>query len=263
MGRAVGNATAKPLAEGLHRFGPVTSHTAINPGALAIIGFLLILVGFVLAFYGRKLWTPFMSLVGAIIGGSIGFIVGGFYAPNGYLVALVLGLVGSILGSILFNYLVKIALALIAAAIPATLTYFAMNPNPVADQTAQDPAVIAAILVLLVVFAIAYYFVEELIGVVTALVGGFLLGIGAFLATGNGGLALGGGAVVFLVGAIVQTLAIRTAKKGGVWRLRRARAAANAPVAYGPPAGPPRAPPAPPRTPPPTTPASPPPPPPP
>ncbi|TLZ50820.1 MAG: hypothetical protein E6K18_06445 [Methanobacteriota archaeon] len=222
--------------------------TAINPTTLLILGILLIVVGLVLAFFGRKVWTPFMSFVGAIIGGTVGYIIGGFYAPSGYVVALVLGLIGSILGSILFNYLVKIALALITAAIPATLTYYAMGGNAVSDQTARDTPVIVAILVLVLVFAIAYYFVEELIGVVTALVGGALLGVGIFLATGSGTYALGGGAGVFLAGSILQTMAIRAAKKGSVWRLRRARAARAAPAPYvPPPSSPPMAaPPAPP-----------------
>ncbi len=219
---------------------------AINPGTLAIIGILLILVGFALAFLGRKLWTPFMSLVGAILGGTVGYLIGGFYAPSGYVVALVLSMIGAVLGSILFNYLVKIALALIAAAIPAILAYRAMNPNPRLDQSAQDTAVIVAILVLLVVFALAYYFVEELIGVVTSLVGGFLLGAGVFLAMNDGGLAIGSGAIVFVVGALVQTLAIRTAKRQGAWRIR---ATQTPPVP--PPPEPSAAPPTPPAAPPP------------
>jgi hypothetical protein len=211
---------------------------AINATSLLILGGLLVVVGLVLAFVGRKVWTPFMSFVGAVAGGTVGYLVGAYYAPGSYFAALVLGIIGSILGSILFNYLVKIALALITAAIPATLVYFWMRGNPVADQTAQDTPVIVAILVLVVVFAIAYYFVEELIGVVTALVGGFLLGIGVFLVGLSQDMppaalatpAIGAGGLVFLVGSIVQTLAIRAAKKGSVWRLRRARATAAAPA---------------------------------
>lgn len=207
----------------------MTSHLT---GALAIIGVLLILAGLGLAFAGRKLWTPFMSLVGAILGGAVGYIVGVYYVGAG-LGPLLLGLIGSVLGSILFNYLVKIALALIAAGIPAILTYYALGGNTAADQTAQDTPVIVAILILLIVFAFAYYLVEELIGVVTALVGGFLLGAGVFLVGGSTSLALGTGALVFLVGALLQTFAIRAAKKGSAWRppWRRARVAPAAPRA--------------------------------
>ena len=230
--------------------------TAINAGALTIIGVILILVGLALAFWGRKVWTPFMSLVGAVIGGSVGYIIGGFYASSGYVVALALALIGSVLGSILFNYLVKIALALIAASIPAVLAYFALRGDPIRDPAAQDTSVIVAILVLLTVFVIAYYFVEELIGIVTSLVGGFLLGAGVFLAMNAFGLALGSGVGVFILGSIVQTLAIRTAKRGSVWRLRRARA-----VPVGPPPPPPPPPqvlraPAPPPAPPPSNPSA-------
>jgi len=157
---------------------------ALDLTVLLVIGALLVLIGLALAFVGRKMWTPFMSFVGAILGGSLGFFVGAYYT-NSTLAAALFALFGSIIGSMLFNYLVKIALALITGAIPATITYYLMNPNPVQDQSAQQPAVIAAILVLLVVFGIAYYFVEELIGVVTAIVGAFLLGAGIFLATGE------------------------------------------------------------------------------
>ncbi|MBI4415868.1 MAG: hypothetical protein HY557_02660 [Euryarchaeota archaeon] len=226
----------------------MASPLAINPSTLAIIGILLVLVGFALAFLGRKLWTPFMSLVGAILGGTVGYLIGGFYASSGYVVALVLSMIGAVLGSILFNYLIKIALALIAAAIPAILAYRAMNPNPVLDQSAQDTAVIVAILVLLVVFAVAYYFVEELIGIVTSLVGGFLLGAGVFLAMNDGGLAIGSGAIVFVVGGLVQTLAIRTAKRRGAWRIH---ATQTPPVPPPPPPEPSAAPPTPPAAPPP------------
>jgi hypothetical protein len=217
---------------------------------LGIIGVLLILVGLGLAFAGRKLWTPFMSLVGAIIGGSIGYLVGEAY--GGGFVALLTGLVGSILGSILFNYLVKVAMALIAAGIPAILTYYALGGNAQADQTAQDAPVIVAILVLLIVFALAYYFVEELIGVVTSVVGAFLLGAGVFILTGSVSAAIGAAALVGLVGAVVQTLAIRAAKKGGAWRLRRRRAqavtqaTAARPAVYAPPSPSPPPPPPPP-----------------
>ena len=196
---------------------------------LGIIGILLILVGLGLAFAGRKLWTPFMSLVGAIIGGSVGYIVGQYYI-SGTFGPLLFALIGSILGSILFNYLVKIALALIAAGIPAILAYYALGGNPQADQTAQETPVIVAILVLLIVFAIAYYLVEELIGIVTSLVGGFLLGAGVFLVTGNVNAALAAGAIVFLVGAVLQTLAVRAAKKGAAWRLRRRRSQPGQPT---------------------------------
>jgi len=213
----------------------VTSHTAFA-GALGIIGVLLILVGLGLAFAGRKLWTPFMSLVGAIIGGAVGYIVGQYYV-GGTFGPLLLGLIGSILGSILFNYLVKIALALIAAGIPAILTYYGLGGNAQADQTAQNTPVIVAILVLLIVFAIAYYLVEELIGIVTSLVGGFLLGAGVFLVTANVNGALAAGALVFLVGAVLQTLAVRAAKKGAAWRLRwrRTRLAPSGPPTPPPP----------------------------
>ena len=206
-------------------FGP------LDPNALLILGILLAVVGFLLAFIGRKMWTPFMSLVGAIIGGVVGYVLGAYFVSGNILAAGILALIGSVLGSILFNYLVKIALALIAAGIPAAITYYSLRGGTTASPGPQDTPVIAAVVVLVFVFAITYYFVEELIGIVTSLVGGALLGTGVYLATGNTTFGLVAGGAVFLVGAVLQTLAIRAAKKGG-WRMQRARAAAMANPQY-------------------------------
>ena len=229
----------------------MTSHLT---GALTIIGVLLILVGIGLAFAGRKLWAPFMSLVGAILGGAVGYIVGVYYVGTG-LGPLLLALIGSVLGSILFNYLVKIALALIAAGVPAILTYYGLGGNTAADQTAQDTPVIVSILVLLIVFAIAYYLVEELIGVVTALVGGFLLGAGVFLVTdGDVTMSLAMATIVFLVGGTLQSLAIRAAKKGTGLHLRWHRGPKVPPPDHTRTYNPPRSPPSPTASPPPYSP---------
>jgi len=79
------------------------------------------------------------------------------------------------------------------------------------------------LLVLIVVFAISYYFIDDIIGIITAAIGGLLLALGLYLL--NAGVATAGlaGLGVFLLGAFVQTAAIK--KK----HLARTRAAATPP----------------------------------
>ena len=82
-----------------------------------------------------------------------------------------------------------------------------------------DTPLIAAILVLVVVFGISYYFIDDIIGIITAAIGGLLLALGLYLLqvvpTTTAALA---GLGVFVLGAFMQTSAIR--------RKRQARAAA-------------------------------------
>src|SRR5205814_1878196 len=86
-------------------------------------------------------------------------------------------------------------------------------------------------LVLIVVFGISYYFIDDIIGIITAAIGGLLLALGLYLLTNTivtPGLA---GLGVFLLGALVQTATIKRKQRA------RTRAAATPP----PPPPPPRA----------------------
>lgn len=201
-----------------------------------LLGVILIAVGLALAFYGRRLWRTLMSLIGALIGSSIGFLAG--YAIGGPLIGIVLAIVGAILGSLLFGFLVKVALAFLVGLLAAALVFLVI-PGPLPAGTGTgDPRFIAAVIVLIVVFAIAYYFIDELIGVVTAIVGGLLLAGGVYLVLGTGfGLVAGiAGLAAFVFGAILQTIAIRRQK-----RIAAAQRAAQ----YAPPPPPPSPPPPP------------------
>src|SRR2546425_8350462 len=90
-------------------------------------------------------------------------------------------------------------------------------------QGQLDSALIGALLVLIVVFGISYYFIDDIIGIITAAIGGLLLALGLYLlnaGTLTAGLA---GLGVFLLGAFIQTATIK--KK----HLARTRAAATPP----------------------------------
>jgi len=95
----------------------------------------------------------------------------------------------------------------------------------------MDPPLVGAILVLIVVFGISYYFIDDIIGIITAAIGGLLLALGLYLLTNTivtPGLA---GLGVFLLGALVQTATIK----------KKQRARTRAAVAPPPPPPPPSA----------------------
>jgi len=95
------------------------------------------------------------------------------------------------------------------------------------QQGQLDMNLVIALLVLVVVFGLAYYFIDDLIGIITAAIGGLLLAAGLLL-LGMGTLLAGlAGMGAFVLGAIIQTAAIR--------RKRQARAAPAPAPAYPPP----------------------------
>src|SRR5437867_12491265 len=181
-----------------------------GPEVTYILAAILIITGLALAFYGHGLWTTFMSMIGALLGSAVGFLFGA--ALGGVVAGLVLALVGAVIGSILFTKLVKVALAFLVGLLAAALVYGLLRGS--ANFTGQlDPALIGALLVLIVVFGISYYFIDDIIGIITAAIGGLLLALGLFLlsaGTVTAGLA---GLGVFLLGALVQTAAIKKKKR--------------------------------------------------
>jgi hypothetical protein len=211
----------------------------LPPSLIWAIAGILVVVGLVFAFFGRGILKSLMAMIGAILGGIIGFLAGALL--GGSLLAIGLGLVGSFIGFILFWKLVKIGFALALGVLAAALVFIAFGTPT--GTGAGDSRVIGAIVAFIVIFAIAYYFIEELVGIITALIGGILVGVGAYLFLGPnavGGVqtwvvAAGVGAVVFFAGAFVQTVKVR--------RQKRAKAAMAAPRAYASPPPPPPPPP--------------------
>ena len=191
-----------------------------GPEVTYILAAILIITGLALAFYGHGLWTTVMSMIGALLGSAVGFLFGA--ALGGLVAGLVLALVGAVIGSILFTKLVKVALAFVVGLLAAALVYGLLRGS--ANFTGQmDPPLVGAILVLIVVFGISYYFIDDIIGIITAAIGGLLLALGLYLLTNTivtPGLA---GLGVFLLGAFIQTAAIKKKK------LARTRAAATPP----------------------------------
>ncbi|TLZ92037.1 MAG: hypothetical protein E6K04_05020 [Methanobacteriota archaeon] len=192
-----------------------------GPEVTYILAAILIITGLALAFYGHGLWTTVMSMIGALLGSAVGFLFGA--ALGGVVAGLVLALVGAVIGSILFTKLVKVALAFLVGLLAAAVVYGLLGGSARFTEGRLDSALIGALLVLIVVFGISYYFIDDIIGIITAAIGGLLLALGLYLlnaGTLTAGLA---GLGVFLLGALVQTATIKKKQRA------RTRAAATPP----------------------------------
>lgn len=166
-----------------------------------ILLLILLFIGLILAFFGIKVWETLMGIIGGFIGFFIGFGAGLYFSGN-WLVAFILGIVGGFLGSMLFHYLVEAALALVVAALIAGFIYYMGGADPGSFY------LYGAIAAFVIVFALAFYFMDELIGVFTALVGAVLSGAALWLLTGGSTVALILAAVIFVSGAALQTLVL-------------------------------------------------------
>src|SRR5438270_4100269 len=192
-----------------------------GPEVTYILAAILIITGLALAFYGHGLWTTVMSMIGALLGSAVGFLFGA--ALGGIVAGIILALVGAVVGSILFTKLVKVALAFLVGLLAAAVVYGLLGGSARFTEGRLDSALIGAILVLIVVFGISYYFIDDIIGIITAAIGGLLLALGLYLLTNTivtPGLA---GLGVFLLGALVQTATIKRKQRA------RTRAAATPP----------------------------------
>src|SRR6266571_3926808 len=160
-----------------------------SPEIRYLLAGILILTGLALAFWGHGLWATVMSMIGALLGAVVGYLFG----------------------------------ALAGAAV-----YGVLGGRAQFTAGQLDAPLIAAILVLIVVFGISYYYIDDIIGIITAAIGGLLLALGLYLlqvvSTLTAALA---GLGVFALGAFLQTAALR--------RKRRARAAAATAAAPPPP----------------------------
>ena len=144
--------------------GPPGFEESASPELLLLIGVALLCIGFVLAFVGRLAWRPVMAFIGGVLGGLFGFVFG--TAVGGILLGLLVSMLGAVIGSMMFAFLMEIGLGVVAG----FLTY-------VVASALTESFIVSAVLAG-VVFVLTVVFVEEAIGVVTAVVGGLLVGIG-------------------------------------------------------------------------------------
>ncbi len=166
------------------------------------IWLLVLIVGLLLCFFGEIIWEFMISILGAIIGSMIGFALG--YALGGYLCGFGLMFICAIIGSMLFQILAKAAVALLLAVLAfAASAYLVYSSNP--DDL--NTPVIVGLIVGVIVFVIAIMYVEEIISVFLAAIGGLLIGVAAYFLVGGdyawawAGLA---GGACFGIGAAFQ-----------------------------------------------------------
>lgn len=208
----------------------------INPQAAQIVGIVLVVTGVLMAFWGHGIWNMVMSMIGSLLGAAVGYIFGA--ALGGSIAGLVLAIVGAIIGSILFSKLVKVALAFLVGLLAGALVYTALGGTANFSAGIVELPLIAALLVLVVVFGVAFYFIDDLIGIITAAIGGLLLGGGLYILGQTVAISAAAGIGAFVIGAILQTRAINRKHRAKV----AAHQAAAMPAAY-PPAYPPPPPP--------------------
>jgi len=179
----------------------------LAPEAGLLIGGILVITGLLLAFWGHGIWSAVMSMIGALLGSAVGYLVGAAVSGSD-IVGLILAIVGAVIGSILFSKLVKVALAFLVGVLAGALVYTLMKGQATFNPGSLDPALIVALLVIVVVFGISYYFIDDLIGIITAAIGGLLLAAGLYVLSVATLLAAVAGIGLFVVGAVVQTRAI-------------------------------------------------------
>lgn len=202
--------------------GPTGFENYATQDVLVLISIVLLVVGLLLAFAGRTVWKHVMSFIGAIIGGLLGFTFG--TAIGGWLVGFIVGMLGAMVGSAMFVFLSELALALVAG----LLAYILGD----AVTGSQIVGLVAAA----VAFGLTVVFIKEAIGVVTAIVGGLLVGIALvwseFVDMTMAVIAM---FAVMVFGAAVQLMGVREEER----RMREHPAAQAAAVAASVPSTPP------------------------
>jgi hypothetical protein len=188
--------------------------------ALSFTSTVYLAVGVVLAYLGRAIWGRLMTLIGLVLGGSVGYTSGALILPGFGGVAL--AIVGALLGAMVFTWLVEVALAGMAGFLALYVSY-----RSFVDLAVLEPsmALIIGLVIMLVVFSIAFYFMDRVMSYVTALVGAVLAGIGLFLLTNDLPLSVSAAVGMGISGALVQEVLV----KPYVSRLKKTSRAAAQP----------------------------------
>ncbi len=162
---------------------------------------IVLIVGLLLCFFGEIIWEFMVSILGFMIGWTIGFAIGSAY--QGFLCGFGLAFVFGFIFSMLFQFLAKVAVALVCAALAFVGFYLLASEMGASPGASLIIGVIAGLFILV----LAIFYVEEIVGVFLAAIGGFLIGVAVyFLTTGDlravyAGLAGGG---LFALGAAFQ-----------------------------------------------------------
>lgn len=186
---------------------------ALDPATTAFTSVLLIVAGLVLALYGGGLLRILMVAIGALLGGAFGFLGGTLLGDP--LFPLIFGIVGAVVGIVLFGFVVRLAVAFVAGVIAGAVALIVLGGSEAGPNIPFGTLAIAALAFLVAAF-ITFLLFKRVIWLVTALIGGLLVGISVnFLSVNLAnlavdvafGIALVVGGFVFLLGAVRQARA--------------------------------------------------------
>jgi hypothetical protein len=167
---------------------------------MAVFIFLiLILVGLALAFFGKRIMETIAFIIGAIIGANLAYLIALNPRVQEYVADYMSGetciIIAVVIGALIGGYLGKSFMyGMISMMVAGSVAY-------VASFFTQNAVVI--LVVFFVALVIMYFLVEQFLAIVTALLGGCLVGLGVMgLTAGLGFLAF----VLFLIIAGALTI---------------------------------------------------------
>ncbi len=182
---------------------------ALEPLSVGVIGALLIVVGLILAFFGGTLVRTLMGIVGALIGGSLGY-VGGTLLSTNLLLVIGLAVIGAVLGALFFSFILRLGVSLAVGLLAGAAVWTVIGGGSTDPVTSAN---LIAIVVVVLAFALAYVLFKRLLGLFTALAGGLLVGLsidylgirfGSLEPTIAGAIGLVIGVIVVIAGAVRQ-----------------------------------------------------------
>jgi|GEM_PF-804984 len=139
--------------------------------------FVLLIAGFVLAFFGKTFFKVTWFLVGGLIGAAIGLALGYFLWPYVYkageFVCPIIGaIVGFVAGGFLMLQWVRNIMCFMIACTAFFMAFFIAGAF-VKDMSTQ---LIAAVVVAAIVFIIVYIKFDDVLSIMTAFLGGIIIG---------------------------------------------------------------------------------------
>lgn len=167
----------------------------LSPELLLIISAAALILGLVLAFMGKLIWKPLMSIIGGFLGAILGFVIG--LALAGDIGGIILAMIGGFIGGAVFARIVEFALAALAGIVAFVLLGL-VTGNIIIAAVAGIGVLILCLL-----------FIRKVIGLLMAIVGSLIAGVGMIGLGLDISLAAIAALAMMIVGSIVQTFIIK------------------------------------------------------
>jgi hypothetical protein len=170
-----------------------------------ILQVVLLCIGLALAFFGKAIWDSLMAIIGGIIGWFIGLGLAIYFldpqTTMDWVLVIIIAFAFSLVCALLFGYVVEIALAFITAVLIAGLVYYMLMD--------YEYAYIIAIIVFVITFVVVYYFIDEILVGVTALIGSVLATAAIWLLIGQPFIAVGCFFLILIGGILFQIFVLK------------------------------------------------------